>query len=168
MLCDVCKKKPATVHFKEACNGQIREMHVCEECAVQSGLDAGAPVSLADLLFGAAAKPPPESLPDKSCPNCHMRQRDFSKTSRLGCARCYDAFREEMRPMLDGMQKGRQHVGKVPARVRCAQSAAVLRRRLDTAVAAEKFEEAAHLRDRIAESEARARPARGRNTAGVD
>ncbi|NQT91235.1 MAG: hypothetical protein HQ559_00630, partial [Lentisphaerae bacterium] len=52
MLCEMCQKIVATMHFKEAINGQSREMHLCEACAKSSGIDGQTPLPLADILFG--------------------------------------------------------------------------------------------------------------------
>jgi protein arginine kinase activator len=153
MKCESCKKKPATVHFKEAFNGQVREMHLCDECAAKSGLAAKVPVSLADFLFGVEVRKDPDPAPDRSCPACHMRHSDFVKTSRLGCPACYETFRDDLKPLLADVQRGMRHAGKVPAKARLASAVRLVRRKLAGAVAAEQFEEAARLRDRLAEME---------------
>jgi len=145
----MCNEKPATVHFKEAYNGQIREMHLCEECAAKGGFETQGPVSLTDFLFGGESAPQADPASDKSCPVCHMRQRDFSKTSRLGCEACYETFREELEPLLEDFQKGRGHVGKVPGKAKISAGITSLRRRMDSAIVEEDFEEAAQLRDEI-------------------
>jgi protein arginine kinase activator len=151
----MCKKNAATVHFKEARDGQVREMHLCEECAGKSGVDAQAPVSLADFLFGVEVRKERDPASDKSCPNCHMRHADFLKTSRLGCPVCYEAFREELQPLLADVQRGERHVGKAPKKARRTTDLAALRKRMAGAVEGEQFEEAARLRDRIREMETR-------------
>ena len=33
MLCQVCNKNEATVHYTKIINGEIEELHICEECA---------------------------------------------------------------------------------------------------------------------------------------
>ena len=83
-----------------------------------------------------------------------MRRADFRKTGRLGCADCYEAFAEELGPMLHNMHRANQHTGKIPAReskrVQSTAEAAALRKALEKAITEENFEEAAQLRDRIA------------------
>ena len=82
-----------------------------------------------------------------------MRRGDFRKTGRLGCPECYAYFAEGLEPLLGAVQRGSQHVGKIPAResVRVKKTAEVagLRKALDRAVADEEYEKAAELRDRI-------------------
>ena len=90
---------------------------------------------------------------ERKCPSCHMRSSDFRKTSRLGCATCYRTFAGELAPILEDMHRGDRHTGKVP------RNAAVIREeelrlQLEEAVAAQRFEEAARIRDAIRELEA--------------
>ena len=59
----------------------------------------------------------------------------------------------ELKPLLEAMHKGNQHVGKVPAhkaaKAGLLPSLAGLRQKLEAAIAAEQYEEAASLRDQI-------------------
>ena len=150
MQCHICKKKPATVHFKQVYKGQVQELYACEDCAAKKGLDVPASMSVPDLLFGVApsesAKLKPE---DKRCRSCGVRRSDLQKTSRFGCPDCYETFAEELSPMLSGMHKGDRHTGKVPADRRASVEGVALQKALEDAVAAQNFEQAAVLRDRI-------------------
>jgi protein arginine kinase activator len=94
-----------------------------------------------------------------------MRGSDFKKTSRLGCPACYEAFSEELAPLLGAMQKGTQHAGKVPASEKVTTEIEGLKKALERAVAAQDFEEAAKLRDRVRDLKA-SRPA-GSETPGA-
>ena len=38
MLCQICKKNPATVHVQEIVNGEKRIMHFCAECAEKKSM----------------------------------------------------------------------------------------------------------------------------------
>jgi protein arginine kinase activator len=157
MQCEICKIKEANVHLKQASNGMVREVHVCQECAAKHGFDAQSQLSLTDFLFGMAGTQQDALLPgeDKSCPVCHARWSDFKKTTRLGCSTCYETFSEELEPVLASMHKKDQHIGKAPAGRAAGMEAASLRKALDEAVAAQNFEEAAKLRDRLKEVEAK-------------
>lgn len=152
MNCEFCKKNEATMHFKQAYNDQVKEVHLCQECAEENGFDVQSPMSLTDFLFGLEVQ---EEVgpggPDKECPNCHIHRSDFQKTSRLGCAVCYETFSGDLTPLLADMQKGTQHVGKVPASERISVGIVSIQRDLDEAVASQNFEEAARLRDAIRE-----------------
>jgi len=173
MMCETCGKKIATVHWTEMVNDVVRKMHLCEACAAAKGLDVNNPAAFSDVMLGLGAqKASAAKERDVACALCHMRLSDFKKTSRLGCQACYDTFAGELKPLLEAMQKGGQHVGKVPANqeVRAEAKAglrpslAVLRQQLEAAIAAEHYEEAAGLRDQIQQCakkspSARARPA---------
>ena len=55
MLCQVCGKNPATVHFTEIHDNRMTEIHVCERCAEEKGMHASAQqhkFEIADLLAG--------------------------------------------------------------------------------------------------------------------
>jgi protein arginine kinase activator len=149
MKCEICKTGEATVHFKQVCNGSVKEMYACEKCAADNGFDAQSPLSMTDLLFGTREQAEKVPAPEKTCPVCGMRRRDFRKNSRLGCAACYETFAEELMPLLAAMQKGCRHVGKTPAGELIGAEAAALQQALEKAVAVQDFEEAAQLRDRI-------------------
>jgi len=73
----------------------------------------------------------------------------LQKRSRVGCPEWYEAFAEELTPLVEAMHKGVQHVGKVPAGARVSAEIAALERKLEQAVAAQRFEEAARLRDLV-------------------
>jgi protein arginine kinase activator len=90
---------------------------------------------------------------DIRCPGCGFTQADFKKAGRLGCAQCYTTFAEGLESLLKSMHKGTKHVGKVPAVLRQGRDLAErlkhLQKKLDRAVTAEDFEQAASLRDEI-------------------
>lgn len=154
MICEICKEREATVHLTQVVDGTIKKLHLCEECAAKSGFDIQAPISITDILLGMGVQKEPAGSPvERTCPRCHMRRADFKKTGRFGCAHCYEAFAEELPPLLRAMHRSDQHIGKVPAsegeRVRASAELTHLQQLLDKAIAGENYEEAAKLRDRI-------------------
>ena len=53
MLCQECKKRPATVHLTRIINNNKTEFYLCEECARQKGqFNISVPFSINDLLAG--------------------------------------------------------------------------------------------------------------------
>jgi protein arginine kinase activator len=154
MLCESCNEREATVHLTQVAEGVVKKVHLCEECAGKSGFDVHGPMSITDILLGMGAGPESPEAADRSCPRCHLRRADFKKTGRLGCPECYQTFEAELMPMIKAMHRSEQHAGKVPSRegvrVRVSAELASLLKALDEAVAGEKYEEAAQLRDRIA------------------
>jgi protein arginine kinase activator len=155
MRCEYCGEEDATVHLAQLLNGEMKNLHLCKDCAGKNGINVDEPVSLSDLLLkaGQAAGGEDEGKGDASCPQCHMRLSDFRKTSRLGCPACYDAFAVELAGILLGLHKSQYHAGKAPSGTRLShdiqQRAEAISVRLKAAIAAEQFEEAARLRDEL-------------------
>jgi protein arginine kinase activator len=85
-----------------------------------------------------------------------MKYAQFRAQGRLGCPRDYEVFRGLLEPLLDRIHRQTRHVGKSPARRRRHVSRAeltALRSQLRAATEAERYEEAARLRDLIRERE---------------
>jgi protein arginine kinase activator len=165
MKCEICSAAEANVHFKHMNGGEMKEIFVCEKCAAEKGLSWKTPQSLSQFLFGAhpgpsGGDPAPSG---RVCPACRMAQEEFRKSSRLGCAVCYETFAEELRPLLLSMHYGSRHKGRTPRRRQTEAELWRLRHDLEAAVASQRFEEAATLRDRIKELDSRAAASRGRD-----
>ena len=168
MVCDICKQSQATVHLTEIVDEQMSELHLCEGCANQKGAQMESHFGLADLLAGLAdfGKPPPggtaateETTEVKTCNGCGMTYEDFKKVGRLGCSECYVTFKRSLSTLLRRIHGSTNHVGKVPLSLVGTPTAKgrselqELKRRLQRAVEAEDFEEAARVRDRLRELE---------------
>ena len=101
---------------------------------------------------------------DAVCPACGWTNEDLRSTNRVGCPRCYSAFRAVLLPLLGRFHRHVSHVGRAPARMDMEPSplAEITQARvaLDKAVSGEEFEQAARLRDRIRDLEALLDPGR--------
>lgn len=108
MLCQHCKKNIATVNCVDIINGDKFESHLCEMCyaALSAGLNSKVNNDLWTDLFGTAA------MPAKTCPVCGTTYSDYERTGLLGCASCYDMFKEELMPSIQRIQGKTNHVGK--------------------------------------------------------
>jgi len=88
-----------------------------------------------------------------------MTYDDFKKVGRLGCSLCYTTFRRNLTTLLRRIHGSITHVGKMPMAMAATPTAKgrselqELRRKLQRAIEAEDFEEAARLRDRVRECE---------------
>lgn len=158
MLCEKCKEREAKVHVTRISGGKQSSVHLCQACAQDSGVGASqSSVSLPQLLNKLVGGSQDESAahvekrPQKTCSVCGMTYYDFKQTGRFGCSNCYMVFRPNVTPILQKVQSGESHVGKVPKRsgVRLADQIEELRNRLKRAVQDEEFETAARLRDEI-------------------
>ena len=170
MLCQVCGKNPATVHFTEIHDNRMTEIHVCERCAEEKGLQAAAnphKFDIADLLAGMVdtmTSSDEERVGRVQCPRCGLLYSAFRETGRLGCAECYAAFQFQLRPLLRRIHGDTRHRGKVPARD--GEGASRLRQmqrlydEIQRAVEREEFEHAAEIRDEIKRLEQEGRAAR--------
>lgn len=157
--CQFCGA-PATVHLTQIVNKQKHEMHLCDKCEQEHHLLPPGPApdlnipAILQLLFGqphadAPAAPPAADPGSLNCPACGLKYVQFKTAGRLGCPHEYDAFRANLEPLLERIHRGLTHAGKRPANARRAATVADLQGQLAAAVAAEDYEQAARLRDRI-------------------
>lgn len=166
MLCDVCKKNPATVHLTEIIDEQMNELHLCEDCARHKSAAMEQQFGLSDLLAGMADFEKPDKDEENiaaKCPNCNLTYADFKKIGRLGCGECYNAFRKYLAPLLKRIHGSNQHVGKSPLLKektisrpgRKKTDLDGLKAEMQKAIQREDFEEAARLRDQVRAIEAK-------------
>lgn len=154
MKCDLCDKE-AVVHLTQVVNGEMKEVHLCEEHAVAQGIDINSPISITDILMGLGQqeKPAPTGDLTLTCPRCGMARDEFRKSGRLGCPECYKTFMAELTMAVKAMHHSVQHVGKIPERegvqTRLKSKLARLQKELEAAIAREDYEKAAELRDRM-------------------
>ncbi|WP_422931065.1 UvrB/UvrC motif-containing protein [Singulisphaera sp. PoT] len=159
MKCQNCAK-PATFHITDIERGKPREYHFCDEHARQhltpaaETQESSTMSELAKKLTvnsGPAREPSPSDR--QSCPNCQITFLEFRNSGRLGCPYDYEVFRDELMPLLENIHEETRHAGKVPKRApRNSQQQTTLiqlRNDLKRAVAAEDYETAARVRDKI-------------------
>lgn len=150
--CQKCNN-PATLHITEILGeGQFEELHMCEQCANKY---------LYEPKHKAMGKPGEiggsggdEGLFNQTeCPSCGLKFVEFRNSGRLGCPHDYQAFREELLPLLENIHGETKHCGKSPRRGAQTKEAeaelTTLRHRLKHAVTREDYEEAARIRDHI-------------------
>jgi protein arginine kinase activator len=156
--CDKCGRK-ATLHVTDIEDGQKIERHLCEECAASENVTIKAlpPISqiLEELVLQSAAG---GELGELKCELCGINFLEFRQQGVLGCPNDYAAFENVLLPLLDRAHEGGSfHTGKVPANAaedeRRQTELLRLRSQLKDAVAHEKYERAAELRDRIKDLE---------------
>ena len=170
MLCQICAKNTATVHFTEIHDNKMSEIHVCEKCAEEKGMQPAAKkhkFDIADLLAGMVdgmTNTEEERVGHVQCPRCGMLYSGFKETGRLGCAECYQAFQFQLRPLLRRIHGETRHKGKTPLRageeVSAPRQIQRLHDELQRAVEQEDFERAAGIRDEIKRLEAEVRAKR--------
>lgn len=163
MNCDFCNK-PAVVHEVTVKNGVKKEVHLCEEHAAESGISMPGQQPINQLLTqfvishpsGAGGSQSSRAGARRQCPECGMSYTRFRKTGILGCSHCYDAFGDQLAPLIERAQNsGSHHTGKAPKRAGKSIDLQLQRQRLlrqlDEAIDAEQYERAAKLRDALNE-----------------
>ncbi len=95
MLCQRCKKNAATENYVEIINGEKFESHLCAKCSSElyGELHSKMSENVCAWLFGSSA-------PKKVCPVCGTTYDDYERSGLLGCASCYDVFKEELLPAI--------------------------------------------------------------------
>lgn len=152
MQCQKCDS-PATVHVTDLVKNEAT--HLCAECAANQDPVHEDEMQIEDLLTSLlnAAVQDEKEREDESlaCPCCGRTFGEFRRVGRFGCAEDYDAFADRLVQLVEKVQGAGQHVGKRPRRGSEAKALGELERRLQSAVGAENYEEAARLRDLIRE-----------------
>lgn len=180
MLCQRCGQRQATVFFSQTVGNQTTQAHLCEVCAQEQSQAYGAInpfAALSDLLNnflnlgeGAIAEINPGRAgstsvdPPMQCPHCGYQLSAFRQNGRLGCTRCYESFQKILEPLISsihGTVRHQEETAETPAPPAAqpapkegeASDVQGLREKLKHAIAKEKFEEAARLRDEIKKRE---------------
>lgn len=151
MKCDHCDK-PAVVHEVVIKAGATSEVHLCAEHAAERGY--AIPTVPVTQLLAQFTGQPRRAGATGTCPSCGLTFADFRQSGVLGCPACYEAFMPQIAAVIERAQAGAvSHVGRAPGRLEGLAERAALRSRLmqelDAAVAAEQYERAATLRDRL-------------------
>lgn len=162
--CTACNKAHATVHVLDLQDGSIVEQkHLCASCAENAGLIAQKvpPLTLhhaemLDLIGNIKLTGGSRRTDEPTCPACELSATEFRSRGRMGCARCYEVFKPSLLPLLERVHDATSHRGRAPGRAPPPPPPGDhrlrdLRQRLDDAVDAEDYEEAAKLRDEIRE-----------------
>ena len=159
MKCMKCAKV-ATFHITDIDHGKPHEYHFCDEHAklhLAPTAEASEKLAMSDLaktlIGGGEASTEPPSLDQLSCPVCQITFGEFRSTGRLGCPHDYEVFRDELMPLLENIHDETRHTGKTPRRAprdpKQQTMLIQLRNDLKRAVAAEDYEMAARVRDKI-------------------
>lgn len=178
MLCQICQKNNANYFYEETRNGVTKSYALCSECKArlaaegtltaewnQSGEDAGE--DLLSLLFSPAGI---QRRQAKTCA-CGTTYAEIRQRGRVGCMECYRTFMKELEPTIRSMHGSTSHIGRAPAQKIKANEPKIaktpanesvksnrsnketqlndLQTQLKQAIAAEEYEQAAVLRDRI-------------------
>ena len=80
MVCDICKKNPATIHIQEIAGNEKKNLHLCQECAQKKAQEDSSfqALNLAEVLYNISNQLSPGNVqpnPDTEhsgifCPSC--------------------------------------------------------------------------------------------------
>jgi protein arginine kinase activator len=155
MLCDSCRERDAVVHLTTIEDNAVHQLHLCERCAADRGVETTVATPKHPLgEFLAAHQHTALSSEAVRCTFCNTTMADFKATGRWGCARCYTNFEAGIRELLRRVHGNHRHVGRsyrAPMSETLERAAVLgeLKDRLRRAIESEQFELAADLRDRI-------------------
>ena len=157
VLCEECKTNEASYTISVMVGGEITTRHLCGDCMAKMYMDnaSGNIKSLLSTILSAITGDTALGSAEKDviCPRCGMTLSEFTRTGHLGCPKCYEAFREQLQPMLLQIHGRVQHAGRQPLSTaeeqRKRSATEQLQRQMEQAVALEDFETAAKLRDQI-------------------
>jgi protein arginine kinase activator len=160
MLCQICQKRPATVHYTQIVDGKKVELYLCEQCANENSnkLNIMFPFNISNFFSGLVL-PENEShyitspTEDNICKTCGMSFNDFKDEGKLGCENCYEVYKDKLTPILKRLHGSTRHTGKVPGKlyksIKVSKEIEILKQQLDEAIRKEEYEEAAKIRDKI-------------------
>ena len=164
MMCDDCGVRPANFLLKAVTDDGVHEKNLCPVCMAKyqhriPGLDFS---NLAGILSGILESRKNADKPEKDapteydgleCPECGTTYAEFRKGGRMGCAECYRAFREPLDSLLLKVHGNLQHAGRMPGGLKNDASIRFtiekLKQELVKAIAAEEYEQAAQIRDKV-------------------
>ncbi len=123
MLCENCGKNEANVRYTENINGNVRELHLCEECSKKLGIGEmsfNMPIDFSDFLSGFMdGFMEPEFMPmingirSTKCKTCGTVFDDVLNTGILGCGDCFATFEDKLDPIIKKIQGANRHVGRL-------------------------------------------------------
>jgi len=183
MLCEKCKIREANVQLVQIVNGVKTDHFFCAQCAGEMDLNVHSPQGdmplsklLATLLSQTVKSQQKEKCANVVCPTCGTTYEQFINDSKLGCADCYKVFDLLIGENIKQLQGSDIHHGKrpkyfsgeIPEQVKEDIEESItgqapdselldrlldIRKKLREAVAEERFEDAAKLRDELKEIE---------------
>lgn len=165
MKCRLCSN-PGTVLRTEFVNGHIEQFFYCRPCAESCGVLSGETLPPSGVIPGLQLEfdlkshlgdlLPPSLL---ECPHCGWSSGELRKYQRVGCAGCYEFFKEDILVLLSHRHPSVSHSEVAPQTPKAPLPTPEIDRSklqalLDKALKEERYEDAARLRDALRDGEA--------------
>lgn len=158
MICEHCHKETATIFLTQVYEGKKIELHLCSKCAKEKEAMLYDNTSSFQQFLGGLLKLSNTDNQEKNtprivCPKCSMSLDEFRKTSKIGCAHCYEAFEPYIKHIVKSVHGSQEHTGKRPLRMgkqlSLTEQIEELESRLKLALLQEDYYEAAMIRDEL-------------------
>jgi protein arginine kinase activator len=166
--CEMCGEEPATMHLLRVVDGTINHTHLCAHCAegmAEQTEGLALVLAVPSVLRGfrknaspdqeSAAEAPSGARAEMFCGVCGTTLTDLKESGLVGCADCYRVFADHLEATVRREAEPIEHLGKMPLRGpetdTLRHEMMRLERMLRELVADERFEEAAGVRDRLAQ-----------------
>ena len=157
MKCEKCKEKDATFYYSSNINGEVTEKHLCGDCAREEGFGSALdyrPTSMFDSMFdnffGDFFSPRRSLLSAFDSFGSPLRAIMAPALPRVNIVIGQPQECSERAPLSETEQKIPEDAGE---EVKARREIAALKHQLQEAVAAENFEKAIELRDKLRELE---------------
>jgi protein arginine kinase activator len=164
----MCGEEPATMHLLRVVDGTVSHTHLCARCAegvAEQTEGLALVLAVPSVLRGlgksasreqeATTGVAPGGREETFCGACGTTLTDLKESGMVGCANCYRVFADHLEATVRREAEPIEHLGKVPLRGpetdTLRHEMMRLERMLRELVAHERFEEAAGVRDRLAE-----------------
>lgn len=154
MLCDRCGKNKASVIYEENINGEKKKVNLCSNCSKKLGIFN---MDFMDNMFMSFFDEPVsverERLKEIKCDKCGYTFSNYANTGLLGCAECYNTFKEKLEPVLQKLHGKSYHIENKKTYVNNSNKANnkldELKDKLKECIEKEEYEKAAVIRDEI-------------------
>lgn len=157
MKCEKCNEKEATFFYSSNVNGDVTEKHLCSDCAREEGFGSALdyrPASMFDGMFDSFFSdffsPRRSLLSAFDSFGSPLRAIMAPALPRINIVIGQPQEQTERAPLSEAEQKIPEDAGED---VKARREIAALKHQLQEAVAAENFEKAIELRDKLKELE---------------
>jgi protein arginine kinase activator len=148
------------VQMTQIVNDSMQEISLCNACAQKCGIFESDVPHLSILKnIGSALISKMQALsfsPVCSCDGCGFSLSNYKETGFVGCPKCYSGMYDFMIKTIENLQKSTKHIGKIPGHMddkslntNLNDSRESLEEAMKRAIAEERFEDAAKLRDQL-------------------
>jgi protein arginine kinase activator len=152
MNCEKCNSREATVHLTEIISNIRSEVHLCDNCAKDIGLNKS--------FCYINSQTSSDLITTKKCSYCGTTNDDIDETGLVGCMHCYDLFKDEISSIVGELQySGPYPNNRLPEDFNSYSVISdefdinEIRKKLHIAVSEERYEDAAIFRDILRQRE---------------